>query len=429
MNRGFAVFLILAIIATVFSFIAPDNSGRGVTNAISAYMIADEEDNISYDEAREHLRSPAELPFDYSFSEDEFDKGFEYEFNPNIHSGYYHKPQTLKFQCSDNIWYTTDGSLPEKDKNAYLYDDTRGIQLSTGITNICIRAEKDGKMSRVYIGSYVILGTTEDAFYGYGYNSLDKYDRYIYACLYKAMSNFETRFDVPFMNVSYQRLYRVLMCVNYDNPLLIQAPLSFRSWSGNKNDVRTIELRYDFTQKQCEYYVEQTEKKAEEILEKADGAESLIEYLLDIHDEILKNAEYDYSLEGDGSYEAFGVLLNGSGVCESYSRAYQYLCQCIGVDNLLVVGMSGDEPHMWNMVRLDGEWYHADLTWDDGDNNVIDYYYFSFNDKNLKEYGDRTVSPELADNSAILDMYSDSNYYPIPKANGTVYTVTNMFMY
>ena len=84
--------------------------------------------------------------------------------------------------------------------------------------------------------------------------------------------------------------------------------------------------------------------------------------------------------------------------------------------------------HMWNMVQLDGEWYHADLTWDDGDNNMIDYYYFSFNDNNLADYGQRKISPELSDKSAILDMYSDSNYYPIPKARGTKYTVTNMFL-
>ena len=136
-----------------------------------------------------------------------------------------------------------------------------------------------------------------------------------------------------------------------------------------------------------EYYVEKTKKKAEEILNTADGSESLFDYLLTIHNEILKNAEYDYTLESDGAYEAFGVLTAGSGVCESYSRAYQYLCQCIGVDNLLIVGTSNDEPHMWNMVMLGGEWYHADLTWDDGDNGGIEYYYFAFNDKNLKDYG------------------------------------------
>ena len=376
MNRGFAVFIILALISVILSFVIPDNSKRGFTNALSSYMIADEENKLNYDDTREHLRVPAELPFEYDFDNKEFNNGFEYEFNPNIHSGYYHKPQTLKFDCSDTIWYTTDGTLPEKNKTAYLYDNEKVIRLDTGVTNICIRAEKDGKMSRVYVGSYVILGSTEDAFYGYGYNSLDKYDRYIYRSLYKAMSNYETKFDVPFTNVSYQRLYRIFMCVNYDNPLLIQAPLSFVSWSGNKKD-----------------------------------------------------AKYDYTLESDGAYEAFGVLTAGSGVCESYSRAYQYLCQCIGVDNLLIVGTSNDEPHMWNMVMLGGEWYHADLTWDDRDNGGIEYYYFAFNDKNLKEYGERTISPELNESRPILEMYSDSNYYPIPAARGTEYSVSNILLY
>ena len=429
MNRGFAVFIILALISVILSFVIPDNSKRGFTNALSSYMIADDENKLNYDDTREHLRVPAELPFEYDFDNKEFNNGFEYEFNPNIHSGYYHKPQTLKFDCSDTIWYTTDGTLPEKNKTAYLYDNEKGIRLDTGVTNICIRAEKDGKMSRVYVGSYVILGSTEDAFYGYGYNSLDKYDRYIYRSLYKAMSNYETKFDVPFTNVSYQRLYRIFMCVNYDNPLLIQAPLSFVSWSGNKKDVSSIKLIYDFSKEASEYYVEKTKKRAEEILNTADGSESLFDYLLTIHNEILKNAEYDYTLESDGAYEAFGVLTAGSGVRESYSRAYQYLCQCIGVDNLLIVGTSNDEPHMWNMVMLGGEWYHADLTWDDGDNGGIEYYYFAFNDKNLKDYGERTISPELNESRPILELYSDSNYYPIPAARGTEYSVSNILLY
>ncbi len=429
MNRGFAVFIILALISVILSYVIPDNSKRGFTNALSSYMIADEENKLNYDDTREHLRMPSELPFEYSFDNKESNNGFEYELNPNIHSGYYHKPQTLKFDSSDTIWYTTDGTLPEKNKTAYLYDDEKGIRLDTGVTNICVRAEKDGKMSRVYVGSYVILGSTEDAFYGYGYNSLDKYDRYIYRSLYKAMSNYETKFDVPFTNVSYQRLYRIFMCVNYDNPLLIQAPLSFVSWSGNKKDVRSIKLIYDFSKEASEYHVEKTKKRAEEILNTADGSESLFDYLLTIHDEILKNAEYDYTLESDGAYEAFGVLTAGSGVCESYSRAYQYLCQCIGVDNLLVVGTSNDEPHMWNMVMLGGEWYHADFTWDDGDGIEIGYYYFAFNDKNLKDYGERTISPEFNENRPILDMYNDSNYYPIPAARGTEYSVSNMLLY
>ena len=59
------------------------------------------------------------------------------------------------------------------------------------------------------------------------------------------------------------------MCVNYDNPLLIQAPLSFVSWSGNKKDVSSIKLIYDFSKEASEYYVEKTKKKAEEKLRSA----------------------------------------------------------------------------------------------------------------------------------------------------------------
>ena len=104
MNRGFAVFIILALISVILSYVIPDNSKRGFTSALTSYMIADEENKLNYDDTREHLRMPSELPFEYSFDNKEFNNGFEYELNPNIHSGYYHKPQTLKFDSSDTIW-------------------------------------------------------------------------------------------------------------------------------------------------------------------------------------------------------------------------------------------------------------------------------------------------------------------------------------
>ena len=51
MNRGFAVFIILALISVILSFVIPDNSKRGFTNALSSYMIADEENKLNYDDA------------------------------------------------------------------------------------------------------------------------------------------------------------------------------------------------------------------------------------------------------------------------------------------------------------------------------------------------------------------------------------------
>ena len=71
-------------------------------------------------------------------------------------------------------------------------------------------------------------------------------------------------------------------------------------------------------------------------------------------------------MDKTGDYEAFGVLIDKVGVCESYSRAFQYICQRIGVENLRVVGDSQGIGHMWNMISLDNDWYHMYLTWDDG---------------------------------------------------------------
>lgn len=91
------------------------------------------------------------------------------------------------------------------------------------------------------------------------------------------------------------------------------------------------------------------------------GAKSEYEIALFMHDYLISNAEYDLT------YTYFfpdGVLLHGTGVCQSYATAYQILMEEMGVECVFVIGYAG-EDHSWNMVNIDGEWYHVDCTWDD----------------------------------------------------------------
>ena len=63
-----------------------------------------------------------------------------------------------------------------------------------------------------------------------------------------------------------------------------------------------------------------------------------------------------YVFDGDKSTEV---------VCEGYSKAFQYLCDLSSFDNAecyTVSGMMGSEPHMWNIVKLDGVSYLVDVT-------------------------------------------------------------------
>jgi hypothetical protein len=128
---------------------------------------------------------------------------------------------------------------------------------------------------------------------------------------------------------------------------------------------------------------------------------------LAIHNYIIKNAKYDplasSNLEPVESHNSYGVLILGVGVCESYAKALSLLFTEAGLVEKYVVGDANDGTgsvgHAWNMVRLDGEWYHVDATWDDpvmqDGTSVIRHDYFNVTDKLIEK--DHSVDETLID--------------------------------
>lgn len=68
------------------------------------------------------------------------------------------------------------------------------------------------------------------------------------------------------------------------------------------------------------------------------------------------------------SYEPYGPLLDGKGVCLGFASTLQLLLDMSDIECTTVVGaaFSSREDHAWNLVRLNGQWYCADATWDCG---------------------------------------------------------------
>lgn len=67
-------------------------------------------------------------------------------------------------------------------------------------------------------------------------------------------------------------------------------------------------------------------------------------------------AEYAAGYQGG----AYGILVEGKGVCEGYGNAFKLIVNALGLECYKVE--SGYYNHVWNIVKVDGEWYHADLT-------------------------------------------------------------------
>jgi transglutaminase-like putative cysteine protease len=114
---------------------------------------------------------------------------------------------------------------------------------------------------------------------------------------------------------------------------------------------------------------------------------------LAIHDYLIENCEYDVEgyesgkIEAD-SFNAYGALCLGVAVCEGYAEAAALLLNRAGVETLVITGDSRGEKHAWNIVKIDGDYYHLDVTWNDpvqqNSISTIKYYdYFNLTDKEI----------------------------------------------
>lgn len=91
-----------------------------------------------------------------------------------------------------------------------------------------------------------------------------------------------------------------------------------------------------------------------------------------VHDYIVNNAKYNYDIDPKNinsvskeDHNAYGVLINGIGVCDGYSKAMKYIMDKIGIECIVVFGQTSMN-HAWNIVKQDGEYYHIDLTMAEG---------------------------------------------------------------
>ena len=112
-----------------------------------------------------------------------------------------------------------------------------------------------------------------------------------------------------------------------------------------------------------------------------------------IHDYMLMNIDYDYdnykaNTIPASSYSIVGALKTKYAVCQGYALTFKGFCELLGIECIYVRGRANNEAHGWNQVKVNGNWYNIDVTWDDptyknklfDDHNKNDYSFFLVND-------------------------------------------------
>ncbi len=108
-----------------------------------------------------------------------------------------------------------------------------------------------------------------------------------------------------------------------------------------------------------------------------------------IHDFICQNVRYD-KLKKPYSHEIIGPLGQGVGVCEGIAKSVKILCDALGIWCMIALSEANPEKgikyrHAWNVLRIGGQYYHLDATFDNtlGGGERLRYDYFNLSDKQI----------------------------------------------
>lgn len=121
---------------------------------------------------------------------------------------------------------------------------------------------------------------------------------------------------------------------------------------------------------------------------------------LALHDWMIAWAEYDPGALSNNprgepmpdNDNPYGFLTGRKGICLGYTYTFQLLMDLSGIECLTVHGTAhaGTADHAWNLVKLDGEWYAVDTTWDDPVSSFpvavsTAHFYFNVTDSVLRQ--------------------------------------------
>lgn len=252
----------------------------------------------------------------------------------------------------------------------------------------------------------------------YQYASLNDTGKAIYRVIVQAIKNSDTLVNLNDYSCSPDTIAKIYECIMADYPqfFYIAKNSSYICDSEEQTVKEFIVMYTDGTT--TDQYNETGERivtanrstisqqvanfnsKVSGVLATISSSGSALEKEKKIYDFIQSNVAYNtqaatliHSPEGmqiPHDFDAYGALCEGHAVCEGYAKLFQYLCYCVGITSTQIYGSSSNQPHMWNAVNIDNEWYMCDVTWDDcGRDDLHCYNYFNITTNQMT--GDHTI--------------------------------------
>lgn len=236
----------------------------------------------------------------------------------------------------------------------------------------------------------------------YYYHQLNKQEQVIYKVFYDGVMAHQDIIPIPIRGkLSKDTFHRIFMAMTRDNPLIYYLNQSACNCATDLFGNLAICPQYFFSRDKVREYNRKIEKEVNhlaEVLKLTEGSD--YEKEQKVHDWICRNISYDK----DGadlsklsrvivSHNILGVFAYHRAQCEGIAKAVKVLLNSVDVRCIVVTGTTGKcenkVPHAWNLVNIEGQPYHLDVTWDIGAivpaMKQISYDYFNLSDKLISQ--------------------------------------------
>ena len=199
-----------------------------------------------------------------------------------------------------------------------------------------------------------------------------------------------------------------------ENPDIFWFPLSVSYSFSNDNDT-VSQLNWENTYTDFSQIKEMKKEFDKQVTEAKNicfqRSMSDFDKILSAHDYITERTSY--SFVDDYSFTAYSVFVRKEGVCQGYAYAFKLLMDIAGIE--CYYASSTELNHGWNIVKLDGSFYHVDATKDDP---ITEYNNATF------EYGCETHEYFLCSENQFPNKAEDTKIWYVgqaPLCNNTKY--------
>ena len=219
----------------------------------------------------------------------------------------------------------------------------------------------------------------------YYYEQLNKEQQKAYYAIKEGLLKLQDSFMVPML--SQKELSDIYFIIRMDCPeIFYSVTFSYKYYA----DSTAVEMspKYLFSKDKIKEHRQAMDSRVKKLSRQAEKMDEKEKELF-IHDFIVQNVKYD-KLKKEYSHEIIGALGNGVAVCEGIAKAVKILCDELGIWCIIALSEANPDKgikyrHAWNVIRIGGQYYHLDATFDNtlSKDDTVRYDYVNLSDKQI----------------------------------------------